>query len=252
MRAADRSPRGFTLIEVLVVMGIIGVLFSIMLPMVCRVRDGGRETLCASHMRQLTGAFLMFAADNGGHLPGGLYGPNDGTQLQSDWLFGWGNFDSTPIQGTVYPYLHDPSVYLCPSLDSLAAGGFAQSNGHFDYASFTCFEGANVANINQQSKLYQLDGTTFQFVSTPLIAQEDPYQFNGYNIEGDHSNVDQMTHIHHGGAYYGAIDGSVQWVNEPDVVDSWSNGCWQWTCFTTSNHEVSLAQYGGWNWWSTQ
>jgi prepilin-type N-terminal cleavage/methylation domain-containing protein len=250
MRSTLRSSRGFTLIEVLVAIGIISFLVAILLPVISRVRTAANEAVCANHIHQLMGAFISFACDNDNHLPGTLYGSNDGSYTQSDWLFGQGGFNNSPQSGTIYHYVNTPRVYRCPSLDS-AFAATAQSNGRFDYAFFVCFGGTNRANIKPQSKLFNLNGT-FSFVPTPILVQEEPFQVNGYNIEGDHANVDQISHIHHGGSYYGTIDGSVQWVNEPGQVGTWGYGCWQWTAFTPSGREFSLATYGGWNWWSSQ
>lgn len=250
MRAMRHRSRGFTISEILVVIGIIAILLAILIPVINKARSAANDASCASNIRQIMNGFLSFATDNDGHLPGSMYGVNDGSFTQSDWLFGQGNFNTSPQSGSVFRYVNNRKVYRCPSLDSMFAAG-TQSNGRFDYAFFVCFAGARVTNVKRDSKLYNLDGS-WTTAATPILVQEDPYQFNGYNIEGDHSNVDQMSHIHNGGSYYGTIDGSVQWANEPDVPNSWSNGCWQWTSITPSGREYSLATYGGWNWWSAQ
>jgi prepilin-type N-terminal cleavage/methylation domain-containing protein/prepilin-type processing-associated H-X9-DG protein len=68
--ARDNSRRrGFTLVELLVVIGIIAIMISIMLPALSKVKDKARAVQCASNMRQLYTYCLMFAQDNKGHLP---------------------------------------------------------------------------------------------------------------------------------------------------------------------------------------
>ena len=59
----------FTLVELLVVIGIIAIMISIMLPALNKVRDKARATQCASNMRQVYTFCIMYAQDNKGHLP---------------------------------------------------------------------------------------------------------------------------------------------------------------------------------------
>jgi prepilin-type N-terminal cleavage/methylation domain-containing protein len=63
------SRGGFTLVELLVVIGIIAVLISILLPALNRAKDKARAVQCASNERQIYMSCLMFAQDHSGHLP---------------------------------------------------------------------------------------------------------------------------------------------------------------------------------------
>ena len=59
----------FTLVELLVVIGIIALLVSILLPALSRARRSAMTVQCASNMKQLAQAMLMYIQDNKGVLP---------------------------------------------------------------------------------------------------------------------------------------------------------------------------------------
>src|SRR5687768_17288706 len=64
------SRAAFTLVELLVVIGIIALLIGILLPTLNRARESARATKCLSNMRNLAQATLMFAQENRGLMPG--------------------------------------------------------------------------------------------------------------------------------------------------------------------------------------
>lgn len=70
MRPARRSERGgFTLVELLCVIGIIALLVAIVLPALSKARKHAKELQCAAMMRQWGQAFHLYAAGNGGVIP---------------------------------------------------------------------------------------------------------------------------------------------------------------------------------------
>jgi prepilin-type N-terminal cleavage/methylation domain-containing protein/prepilin-type processing-associated H-X9-DG protein len=72
MSARD-TRRAFTLVELLVVIGIIAVLISILLPTLSGVRRQANLTQCSSNMRQISTALMMYIQDNKGrHPPAGI------------------------------------------------------------------------------------------------------------------------------------------------------------------------------------
>jgi len=60
---------GFTLVELLVVITILGVLVGLAIPIVSRSLDAARSATCASNLRQITMAGLTWIAENDGRLP---------------------------------------------------------------------------------------------------------------------------------------------------------------------------------------
>jgi prepilin-type N-terminal cleavage/methylation domain-containing protein/prepilin-type processing-associated H-X9-DG protein len=129
MRTSNRNnfagtSRGFTLVELLVVIGIIAVLISLLLPSLGRAREQARTVQCLSNLRQIANGFEMYSAQNNQYLPPSCYIYNATTSSPVVYTDYWA---TTLVRARVMPYpdVTDDKVgpitgtaFHCPSGDS--------------------------------------------------------------------------------------------------------------------------------------
>ncbi len=132
-RSRPTARRGaFTLIELMVVIGIVGVLCGMLLPGLGRVRGQGRAAVCQSNIRQLGVANGLYAFESAGaFVPGAAdFAAN---------LHRWHgrraaiNQPFTGAEGPLVPYLgEDAAVRACPDFEP-DPKGFEVGNGGYGY-----------------------------------------------------------------------------------------------------------------------
>lgn len=155
----------FTLVELLVVIGIIALLISILLPALGAARESAKQTACTSNIRQLVIACTMYANENKGHWPAAAlsdstWSNNDrwhGTRATSTPANTPFDFDGSPTTGmgsALKPYIKVGRVKSCPSMEPTNGAGFEVNCGGYGYNQY--FIGSTTA----------ADGWTFAWQST--------------------------------------------------------------------------------------
>ena len=113
------SRRGFTLVELLVVVAVVSVLAGLLLPALARSRAVAGSGRCLSNQRQLGLSAQLYWDDHGGRaFPERRSRTNGGWNYWFGWLAdgaeGQRAFD--PTQGALWPYLQGRAVTACPAL----------------------------------------------------------------------------------------------------------------------------------------
>ena len=169
MRHFKSIRRGFTLVELLVVIGIIALLISILLPALNRARDAAKQVMCASNERQIGIALLLYINDSKGCLPVASLPPEAvNTAVPQAWPHGWMwsnelvarkylNVASSIDAGgnVVVP----SSVFVCPSANNTvnitsAPGVSSGTSGN------TFPDGIPTSGSNDALRIFKYDSTS--------------------------------------------------------------------------------------------
>jgi prepilin-type N-terminal cleavage/methylation domain-containing protein/prepilin-type processing-associated H-X9-DG protein len=133
--------KGFTLIELLVVIAIIALLMAILMPALNLAREQGKRAVCLSHLRQLNLAWIQYAEDYDGKIPGADVNYESSTP---DWWVHWpesGAENSTQEEwyeairaGQMYPYCKNLKLYRCSNAPKLYGLSYAIVDSMNGYA----------------------------------------------------------------------------------------------------------------------
>lgn len=110
----SKKRSAFTLVELLVVIGIIALLLGILLPTLSRARDAGNSTRCLANMRQAAMAVTFYLNENKGRwLP-----PYKAPIRTENWVPNGNPSWSGPLFYTFLSGLYykgEPGIWICPS-----------------------------------------------------------------------------------------------------------------------------------------
>ncbi len=193
-----RSRQGFTLIEMLVVIGIIALLAAILFPVFGRVRENSRKSSCLSNLKQLSASFLLYAQDYNDKFP---HSAQASDPVGGGWVLGAGGavytFPTNVSQGALYPYVKNTQVYICPS----------DLNGKTKNLSYS---------MNMICSQKRLSGASKTSQTILLIDESATLNDGNFNSQLCGGN-DKPTVIHADGANMGYLDGHTKW-QRPDQL----------------------------------
>jgi prepilin-type N-terminal cleavage/methylation domain-containing protein len=212
--------RAFTIVELLVVIGIIAALLALLLPSLRRARESSRSVGCASNVRQVTQAMMMYAVDNTDMLPTSSNIGLAWASNQPGWI---SYFYPSGSSGTDIDFTHGAFMKYLGSVDirqrALRCVEADQGTANYSYVLPAQLgdPGAALVRVTQLKNpsdkiiLIEMNGVTTRFDGHFNIGESGP--------DGDEPADHHMKTRATGYGNHGFADGHVQSLSRADVDD---------------------------------
>jgi len=196
------SVRGFTLVEVLVVITIIVVLAGISLPVSQSIMQAGHGTSCAANLRQIGVASMLYASDNQMTLPVTSHQRRQGGK---SWTL------------TLQPYASGTITFKCP-MDPVEDRAYTYVLN--DYLTPNP-AGAPDINYSILAKIDRPEATLMFGESSQFYRNSDHFHFSGFHggVVPDAAFESQVnTRAHGSGSNYLFADGHIERLTRADAL----------------------------------
>lgn len=218
-----QSDRGFTLMELLVVLGIIAVLAGMLFPVLAGVKENGRQTACLNNLGQLGKGMRLYADQWGGHLPtsrleNGGYGKPRGNWAGVYDVFG----KCDPRLGQIYPYVRNVDVYLCPDDRGVKPARVTEPDALPYPLSYSM---NNIVDYRDVSSMEASPGYVGLLIHEDRDSIDDgDFYWVGWTDGGEGAN--RPGKMHHGGTCILYCDMHVKWQKYETVIRALRDNEW--------------------------
>jgi prepilin-type processing-associated H-X9-DG protein len=233
----------FTLVELLVVIGIIALLIAILLPSLNRARETANRVKCASNLRQLGQAMLLYAGENKGHYSRTYYAPGSPLTDASSPFTQLGAGAASPFGGTkgfvgtnnvaaaIFLLIRTqdltPEVFICPSSQAVRDNFGGGSNSAQSRSNFTKLPdnlSYSVANpypdqpaVDAGYRYTTASGAEFALGADINPGKQGTYDVTAPNLSSSAAQMRQANSSNHAGQGQNVLygDGHVEFVFDP-------------------------------------